>query len=314
MNPLRTIFMHISRTPPALMLLAIVGLAVLITSIVSDSINRREIALNTERKKLEDKINQKAVVVYAVRDIPEGQTIPSDAVEEHSIEAGRMPQDAICSASLVTGRIAKYGVSSGQILSQHDLAGVGISTGFGSQVKEGMRAVTFSVDANTGVAGFIQPESYVDIMAMVGSGGDTKVAPVLSDVKIIAVGQMYQKQPGGAAVPASSVTVALTPDDTTRLIKSVCASKLYLALRNDRDHTPLATVDITSLFPHAKDHANAQLISMQAPNMLPPPPLETSSGNAALPEQTVATAPPAPEHEVELWSGSRRDVLKYASR
>ncbi len=59
-----------------------------------------------------------------------------------------------------------------------------------------MRALTFGVDNNSGVAGFVNPDSRVDIIAMVGTGADTKAAPILSDVEVIAVGQLYQKSPG----------------------------------------------------------------------------------------------------------------------
>jgi Flp pilus assembly protein CpaB len=213
--------------PPALMLLIIIGLAVLVTMMVTGRMSQQEQELEAKKKDLEAKMSAKGKVVYAIKDIPEGQTIPSDALEEKEIEQSKIPQDALTSASLAAGRVAKYGISQGQIVSQHDLAPQGISLGFESRLREGMRAVTFAVDNNSGVAGFVTPESHVDIYAMVGSGAETKVAPVLSDVEIIAVGQMYQKQPGGtAAVPANSVTCLVSPEDAGKLIKAISASKL----------------------------------------------------------------------------------------
>ncbi|MBL0189535.1 MAG: hypothetical protein IPP97_27785 [Candidatus Obscuribacter sp.] len=87
---------------------------------------------------------------------------------------------------------------------------------------------------------------------------------------------MYQKAPGGtASVPASSVTVSLSPEDAAKLIKAITASKLYLTLRNDKDHTPVATVDVTSLFvkpPAAKGGGDA-MAALPPPSALPPPPL-----------------------------------------
>ena len=73
---------------------------------------------------------------------------------------------------MATGRIAKYGILAGQIVSQHDLAPQGISLGFEAKLKEGMRALTFGVDNNSGVAGFVNPDSRVDIIAMVGTGAE----------------------------------------------------------------------------------------------------------------------------------------------
>jgi len=312
MNPLRAVFLSLSRMPPAVMLLIIIGLAVVVTVMVTGKVSEQEKTFQVKQQELENKMNAKGKVVYTIKDIPEGQTIPTEALEEREIEQSKIPQDAITSSSLAAGRVAKYGISTGQIVSQHDLAPQGISLGFESRLKEGMRAVTFAVDNNSGVAGFVTPESRVDIIAMVGSGPDTKAQPILSDVEVIAVGQMYQKSPGAAtAVPASSVTVAVSPEDAGKLIKGIVAGKLYLTLRNDKDHTPVATVDITSLF--AKPPApKSEIATLPPPSALPPPPLPgapDASGGGGLGAMPAAPPPPPPLHEIEIWSGSKKDVL-----
>src|SRR5690606_28051072 len=146
----------------------------------------------------------------------------------------------------------------------------------------------------------------------------TKVAPVLSDVETIAVGQMYQKQPGGtAAVPANSVTVLVTPEDAQKLISSISAAKLYLTLRNEKDHSPVATVDVISLFAKAPDKQADDLANLPPPSALPPPPVpgDIDGSLPELPggdeggERPSAAPPPPPLHEIEIWSGSKKDVL-----
>lgn len=317
MNPLRSLFLQLSRMPPALMLVLIIGLAVLITMMVTSNQQQQEAQLKAKEQDLIAKMSAKGKVVYAVKDIPEGSTIPVESLEEKEIEQAKIPQDALTSASLAAGRVAKYGIQTGQIVSQHDLAPQGISLGFEARLKDGMRAVTFAVDSNSGVAGFVTPESHVDIIAMVGAGSETKVAPILSDVEVIAVGQMYQKAPGGtAAVPASSVTVSLSPEDSAKLIKAVTASKLYLTLRNDKDHNPVATVDVTSLFvkPAAPKGGGDSLAALPPPSALPPPPLPGAPDAGPMPmggpgAMAPAAPPPPPLHEIEIWSGSKKDVL-----
>jgi pilus assembly protein CpaB len=281
---------------------------------VTGKVSEQEKTFQSKQQELEAKMSLKGKVVYAIKDIPEGATIPTEALEERELEQSKIPQDAITSASLAAGRVAKYGISSGQIVSQHDLAPQGISLGFEARLKEGMRAVTFAVDNNSGVAGFVTPESHVDIVAMAGAGAETKASAILSDVEVIAVGQMFQRNPGGTtAVPASSVTVAVSPEDATKLIKAVSAGKLYLTLRNDKDHTPVATVDVTSLF--AKPAApKSELASLPPPTALPPPPLpgmgDMGGGMGGLPgAMPAAPPPPPPLHEIEIWSGSKKDVL-----
>ncbi len=234
MNPMRSLFLSISRIPPAMMLLIIVGMASLITFQVSTYVNGTKDKYDDELNRIKAAQAAKGKVVYAVRDIPEGIAIPMDYLEERELEVGKIPVDSVSNASLVAGRVSKFGIMSGQLLSQHDLAPQGVTLGFESRLKQGMRAVTFGVDNNSGVAGFLNPESHVDVLAMVGAGAETKASPILSDIEVIAVGQSYQRQAGAtAATPASSVTVAVTPEDAQKLVKAVAASKLYLALRND---------------------------------------------------------------------------------
>jgi pilus assembly protein CpaB len=295
------------------MLLVIIGLAIVVTMMVTGKVSEQERTFQAKQAELETKMNQKGKVVYTIKDIPEGQTIPTEALEEREIEQSKIPQDALTSASLAAGRVAKYGISTGQILSQHDLAAQGISLGFESRLKEGMRAITFGVDNNSGVAGFVSPESHVDVIAMVGSGADVKARPVLSDVEVIAIGTTYTKPAGATtAQPTGSVTVTLTPDDAEKLIKAMVAAKLYLTLRNDKDHTPVATVDVTSLFPKSSAGKSQDLAALPPPSALPPPPLPGGPGGSDSglgSAMNAAPPPPPPLHEIEIWSGSKKDVL-----
>lgn len=314
MNPMRSLFLSISRIPPAIMLLIIVGTASLVTLQVTSHVNGTKDKYDDEIAKLKNANSAKAKIVYVIKDVPEGTTIGMEALEERELEVSKIPVDSIPSASLAAGRSTKYGVVSGQILSQHDLAPQGATLGFESRLREGMRAVTFAVDNNSGVAGLLQPESHVDVLAMVGAGTDTKAAAILSDVEIIAVGQTYQRQPGsGTTSPASSITVAVSPEDTQKLIKGIAASKLYLALRNEKDHSPIATVDVTALFPKPLKTAN-EIAMLQAPNhfSLPEPPM---LNDASLNSQTsIATPPPVPLHEIDVWTGGKKDVVSVGAK
>jgi pilus assembly protein CpaB len=316
MNPLRSVFLALSRTPPALMLTLIIGIATVVSLLVVNEENNRARNLNLTLADIHSRANARAKVVYAVKDVPEGSIIPAEALEEKEIELSRAPQDSVASTAMAAGRIAKFGMQAGQIVSTHDLAPQGVQLGFESRLKAGERAVTFAVDSNSGVAGFINPDSHVDIMGMVGSGADTKVAPILSDVEVIAVGQMYEKQTRGAApMPASSVTVAVNPQDTQKLIKAVAASKLYLALRNASDHAPVTTVDVTALFPvkasnpltaSAGEGGVSPLTLPIPPSPDLPTPAQMSTG---MPQLNNTTPPPPPLHEIEIWTGSKKDVV-----
>jgi len=288
------------------MLVVIIGLAVVVTMMVTGTMSQKDREASEKEAALNAKYNQKAKVVYSTKDIPEGSTISADALEEKDVEAGKAPQDCLQSASSAIGRIAKYGVPMGQIVSMHDLAPMGVSVGFESKLKDGMRAVTFAVDTNSGVAGFVAPGSHVDIIASAGTGYQTKAMPILSDVEVVAVGSVFQKSSGASgSIPATSVTVSVAPDDAEKLIRGIMAGKLYLTLRNDKDHTPVAVVDVTSLF-EKPPVPKSEVAALPPPTALPPPPLPGAPGTSA---SAPTPPPPPPLHEIELWSGSKKEVL-----
>ncbi|MBL0189534.1 MAG: hypothetical protein IPP97_27780 [Candidatus Obscuribacter sp.] len=124
-------------------------------------------------------MSAKGKVVYAIKDIPEGSTIPVDSPEEKEIEQSQNPARCLLLRISRCWSSCYKWYSNRQIVFNTNLAPQGISLGFEARLKEGMRAVTFAVDSNSGVAGFVTPESHVDVISMVGAGSETKVAPIL---------------------------------------------------------------------------------------------------------------------------------------
>src|SRR5262249_139750 len=133
----------------------------------------------------------------------------------------------------------------------------------------------------------------------------------LSDVEVMAIGQTYRKAPGTtSAVPVSSITVAVGPQETQKLIKAIAASKLYVSLRSDKDRRPVATMDITTLYGKPAPPAND--ITAEREFRVPAPPLFSQPKHAA--PAVVQPEPVAPAtHDIETWSGSKRDVVSLLS-
>ena len=309
MNPLRALFLSLSRMPPVLMLFIILGLAVVVTMYVTNVIAQKDKELVDIHQLNDLHQREKTKVVYASKNIEEGEIIAAEAIEERDVAAARAPVDAFSSINAVVGQQAAYPIVAGTILSTHATKPFAMQVGFNGKIREGMRAVTFGVDTNSGVAGFVAPGNRVDVLGITGSADTTKAAPVMSDVEVIAVGTTYQKAPGSSvANPAGSVTVAVTPEDSIKLVKAVSAAKLYLTLRNDKDHWPIPVVDVANLFP--KSASGLKIADAGLGNLLPPPQLPTinaESGSGGTSGPIVAPAPPA--HEIEMWSGSRKEVM-----
>jgi Flp pilus assembly protein CpaB len=200
---------------------------------------------------------------------------------------------------LAIGRIAKYPITAGNLLSAHDLALHQANT-FEAKLKPGYRAVTLPVDSNSGVAGFVAPGSHVDIFATTGGGGQTHTGCILSDVEVVAAGTTTRRSESGETYQASTVTVSLTPLDTAELIKAESASgKLCLALRSDKDHAPVAAIDVTHLFQKAP--ASDEVAFLPRKNV----PIAPDSRQVIL----KSLPPVANEHQVEIIFGSKRETL-----
>jgi pilus assembly protein CpaB len=295
------------------MLLIIVGLAVMATMLYTQQSQKQqaEIAQLNAAQKAEQ--NQKGPVVYAAKDIPEGAEITADALETREELLNKIPTGALTSPSTAVGGIAAYPIQQNTMVLSNVVKARIQQQGFEGKIKEGYRAITFGIDSNAGVAGFISPGAHVDILCITGSAAETKAAPVLSDVEVIAVGTTFKKAPGETqATQASSVTVLVNPEDAQKLVKAVSAGKPWLTLRNEKDHTPVATVDITALFPKpikAEESTGGEVASSLPPPSLPPPPLPGAPAAGADAGAANAPPPPPPMHEIELWSGSKKEVL-----
>jgi pilus assembly protein CpaB len=296
MNPLRALYIGLSRIPPVTGIIVIVGLAAVAAGLSAQHIKHIEEQYNSLVAKTQHVAKEKTV--FLSRDIKEGELISADALQEKEIASGTKPTDALASIDLVVGRVAKYDLLAGNVVSTRDLVQKIPSTDFESRLSKGMRAVTFAVDTGSGVAGFVSPESRVDIMATVGSGADTKAGTILSNVRVVAVGQTYKRtKDGGTGNPASSVTVEVDPIDAQKLVKAVMASKIYLALRGQSDKTPMATLDIRSLYgKEASDHVVAA-----RPNLPPPPQALNISSDL----------PDTPQYKVEVWTGKEKNVVHF---
>lgn len=297
MNP-RSLLMMLARISPLQMFAIIISLSAGITWLVSSEITRRTPA--TVPVTAQVPVKQKTSVLICTRDLEEGKLIGSDDVSVQSIEIDRAPVDALNDTDAAIGRTVKFPVASGTLLCMRDLTPLGVASNtFQAKLHSGERAITLAVDSTTGVAGFIGPDSHVDVMVQVGGGADTKTQAILSDVRVVASGTTYQKIPGQqGAVPASTVTVAVLPHEASKLISAMAAGRIYLTLRSDRDHEPIVVSDINKLFKKPAPVIIAESVPLPP---LPPP----TQPQVQLPEEGVHN----PIHEIELYAGANKNVI-----
>jgi Flp pilus assembly protein CpaB len=99
----------------------------------------------------------------------------------------------------------------------------------------GMRGVGIRVNIESIAGGFASlPNSHVDLIWTTRENGNgaTKTTCLLEDIVVLAADTQQLTPEQGGAMPASVVTVALTPEDTLKVTQAMATGTLSLVLRN----------------------------------------------------------------------------------
>ncbi len=304
----QNLFLLIARIPPVVMLALISVLALAATFLVQQELSKKDDAIKAEKLKAAHK--ETCTVLLAKTEIPEGAIITADLVIPREVDARTVPLGSLKQASEVVGLISKVSIRQGEPFLSQLLAYPQKATGFEAKIPSGYRAVTFPVDASTGVAGFLSPDCRVDILSQSGSGFEGKVIPILSDVRVVAVGHIYKKSAGDSeAHPTDSVTVAVLPQDGAKIIKAMSAGKLYCLLRNQIDRTPLAVKDISSVLPRARE---SQVFQQELSTNLPPPVLPAVPQLHSNASDSSGSANGPRLHNVDIWQAAKKDEQSFS--
>ncbi len=220
-------------------------------------------------------------VVAAAVDIPERTALTAEMLCMKTVPAEALLPTAVTSMDQVLGLFNDNAMEAGEVLSTAKLHTRGETTnGLAYIIPEGKRAFTFSVDAVSGVAGFILAGDRVDIIATLtmtetesqgslesgesssgfsqaGAGTVRQLVPtsvvIAQDVEVLAAGaDMSGKGVVNAAY--TTITVAVTLEDAVRLNLAAAGGKLRMVLRSplDKEITDVLPVTLESLEEGAK--------------------------------------------------------------
>lgn len=139
----------------------------------------------------------------------------------------------------VVGRALITGVVQNEPILESKLAPREAGAGLPATIPEGMRAVSVAVNQVIGVAGFVQPGTMVDVIAVGspggGGGGGTLSKTVLENIKVLAAGQQVTQDAQGKPHTVPVVTLLVTPEDADKLTLATSQARIQLALRNTID-------------------------------------------------------------------------------
>jgi Flp pilus assembly protein CpaB len=165
------------------------------------------VALNAQNSAASPSIN----VVVATRDLQPRVAIDPAALAMKSIPVpGTYPKVYFSRLEDVQGLVPLVAIPTGQAITSNDVAKPSAALGSQSEflpIPSGYVAVTIPTSEQQGVAGYIQPEDYISVIATVASAGKVASKTIFTNLHVIKVGPPSTT---GAASNATSLTVVVT--------------------------------------------------------------------------------------------------------
>ena len=189
--------------------------------------------------------------VAPARALKAGEVLKADSVELVSWPIGSPIANAFTKPEAVVGRTVLYPVGKGQPITEQFLAAAGSGGGLAGKIPEGMRAIALRTDEVVGVAGFLLPDSRVDVLATVHTdkSPEPTTFTVLQNVQVLAAGHQIEPDPEGKPASVTVVTLLLSPAESERAVLASLQGSIHFVLRNGSDkETPSApSLDLAQL-------------------------------------------------------------------
>ena len=184
----------------------------------------------------------KTTVLVATRDLDLGQAITAPMLQSIAWPTGALPAGAFNDPKKLEGRVVRSSIFKGEPVLAPKLAPEGAKAGLDSVIKEGQRAITVKVNEVVGVAGFLAPGSYVDLLVNIKDDRDNQISRlVLERIMVLAIAQEAQRPDESKPRVVNAVTLEVTPEQAEKIDLARNIGTLSLILRNQVDTVDAAT-------------------------------------------------------------------------
>lgn len=180
--------------------------------------------------------SDRTMVLVAVRDLELGQAITPAMIQTIAWPAGAMPVGAFNDPKKLEGRVVRSSIFKGEPVLEPKLAPEGTKAGLDSIIKEGQRAITVKVNEVVGVAGFLAPGSFVDLLVNIKDDRDNPISRVvLERIMVLAVAQEAQRPDESKPKVVNAVTLEVTSGQAEKIDLARNIGTISLMLRNQVD-------------------------------------------------------------------------------
>jgi pilus assembly protein CpaB len=187
----------------------------------------------TLRSAAAPKVHQTTVVV-ASRPIGFGEVVTPDLIRVQAWPEGAQPQGTS------QRRVALGPIAANEPVLASRVSGPNGRATLSGVIRAGMRASTIRINDVFGVAGFVLPGDFVDVLITrqdEGRANEKRTDVLLRSVRVLAVDQLANENKNDPMV-AKAATIEVTPEQAQKLALAAEVGTLSLALRGTVD--PLA--------------------------------------------------------------------------
>ena len=219
----------------ALLLLLI---ALIIGSLVTILV--RNLLTREVQERGEESVIQTTKVLVAAADLKTGMRLDELTVKQVDWPTENLPKGAYSNVDDLLGEkppIVLKKVNKNEILLPYKLSPQGARGGLPPKISEDRRAITVRVDEISGVAGFVLPGTFVDVLLTSKIGQrDKNLASrtLLQNTLVLGVDQSSSEDEDDPKV-VNAVTLEVTPRDGKKLALAQEVGNLTLLLRNEID-------------------------------------------------------------------------------
>lgn len=178
-------------------------------------------------------------VVVANTSLALGTELHADDLTAIDWPASAVPEGAFAQPSEIVGRGLIASVVRHEPILPAKLASKEAGSGLPPIIPQGKRAVSAKVNEVIGVAGYVLPGTFVDVLATANPTdrpADVTTKVVLTNVQVLTAGtRLEQDTKDGKPMQVTVVTLLVTPEESERLTLAMTEGKIQLALRNPLD-------------------------------------------------------------------------------
>lgn len=186
-------------------------------------------------------VTPKITVLTVKRHIPAFGKITADDVVAKQVPSDVAPAGAISTNAQAVGRFVKQDIFPDEPLMDAKLFSQGQEYPTVLPLPAGKRAVTVAVNEVVGVAGFIGVGSLVDVIATMDLERKSVSRIILQNIQVLAAAQNKESADNPEAKIVSSVTLAVTPEESEQLTLATEKGTIRLAMRSPLENTTVKT-------------------------------------------------------------------------